>query len=91
MLAAAGPRCSADTSVANRAMNDIEDRLLTESEAAHLLNVSRRCLQGWRSRGGGPPFVRISARCIRYSRADLDRWIDSLRCTSTSDPNYVAD
>jgi hypothetical protein len=32
----------------------------------------------------GPPFHRVGAR-IRYSRADLDRWLTERRVRSTSD------
>lgn len=47
------------------------DLHLPESAAAHLLGVTPRTLQAWRLRGGGPPFVRISLRCVRYRRRDL--------------------
>jgi len=47
-----------------------EDRLLLEIEAADLLNVSSRTLEGWRRRGEGPPFVKL-AHHIRYDKAQL--------------------
>ncbi len=59
--------------------------LLTESEAARSLGFSSRTLQTWRSRGGGPPFIRISKRCVRYTQADLTAWIAERRRLSTSD------
>ncbi len=59
--------------------------LLTEKEAAKVLGFSVRTLQGWRCRGGGPQFVRISHSCIRYRREDLDGWIESRLRYSTSD------
>ncbi len=46
--------------------------LLTEKEAAPILRTSIRTLQKWRVNGNGPPFIRISARAIRYRRSDLD-------------------
>jgi len=58
--------------------------LLTEKEAAALLNVTPSCLQAWRYRGEGPPFIKISARCVRYEWIDLQEWIDGHRCSSTS-------
>ena len=42
-----------------------------ETEAAEFLGHSVRALQNWRSRGGGPEFIRVSARSIRYRRRDL--------------------
>lgn len=60
--------------------------LVDECAAAAFLGVSSRCLQGWRYRGGGPCYVRVSHRTIRYRRADLQAWADGLVRTSTSDP-----
>ena len=61
------------------------DALLTERETAALLGVTDRCLQAWRYRGGGPHFVKISARCVRYRLIDLENFIESRIRTSTSD------
>jgi predicted DNA-binding transcriptional regulator AlpA len=61
------------------------ERLVDEVVAAQLLGVSRRTLQGWRWRGGGPRFVRIGIRAVRYEPAELRAWVDAQRRTSTSD------
>lgn len=61
------------------------DRLLRESEAAMLLGFTRRALQAWRQRGGGPPFVRISSRAVRYRRRDLVAWAEERIHRSTSE------
>jgi predicted DNA-binding transcriptional regulator AlpA len=62
-----------------------ETGLIKESEAAALLSVTVKCLQAWRMRGGGPRYVGISGRCVRYRRADLDAWAESKLRSSTSD------
>ncbi len=59
--------------------------LLTEADAAELLKFTPRFLQARRMLGNGPPFVRISARAIRYRRADILAWIEARVRTSTSD------
>ena len=64
---------------------DTNDALLTEREAADFLGVTARCLQAWRYRGGGPKFVRISSRCIRYRKSDLVEWVEERLRSSTSD------
>lgn len=65
---------------------DPNDRLLTPAQAAKILRVKTRTLQAWRYRGGGPPYVKLGLRAIRYRRSDLKTYIlDSLR-RSTSDP-----
>jgi DNA-binding transcriptional MerR regulator len=52
-----------------------DERLLTEKATARLLCVSSRTLQTWRSKGLGPPFVRVG-RAIRYDRRRLIEWMN---------------
>ena len=59
---------------------------LTEKQAAAKLNLSPKGLQAWRLRGGGPDFVRISCRCVRYRESVIDAWAMARECKSTSDP-----
>ncbi len=59
--------------------------LINEYPAADFVNLKVRTLQGYRYRGGGPDFVRISARCVKYRRIDLLRWAEARLRTSTSD------
>jgi hypothetical protein len=65
--------------------------LLTEEEAAESIGLTPRFLQTRRYRGDGPPFVRISIRCVRYIPADLEAWAMARRRTSTSDGPETAD
>lgn len=51
--------------------------------AAAYLSVTRKQLEHWRSRGGGPPFTKLG-RLVRYSRCDLDDWMIQRRVLSTS-------
>ena len=59
--------------------------LLSEKEACKILGFSVRTLQTWRVDGGGPTFVKISARAVRYRRCDLNAWIESRLCQSTAE------
>ena len=65
--------------------NDL-DRLINEQEAATFLGYSVRALQNWRLRGGGPVFVKVSARSVRYRMSDLTAWVEVRLRVSTSDP-----
>ncbi|MFT5394284.1 MAG: putative DNA-binding transcriptional regulator AlpA [Gammaproteobacteria bacterium] len=67
-----------------RTMVDQVEPLLTEHEAARYLNFTPRALQAWRGRGGGPPFVRISSRAVRYRQSDLEAFVTARLRTSTS-------
>ncbi len=59
--------------------------LINEKVAADYLDLTDRTMQALRQQGGGPRYIVISARCIRYRRIDLKAWADSLMCSSTSD------
>lgn len=61
------------------------DTLVNENQAADMLCVSPRTLRNWRTRGGGPKFVKISPRCIRYRVSDLTSWTEKRIRRSTSD------
>ena len=64
--------------------------LLTTAEAAYLLGLSVRTLETLRLRGGGPTFIALRTRAVRYQRDDLNAWIASRRRTSTSDTGSEA-
>lgn len=59
------------------------EKLLTEKEAAELLNVKAVTLQTWRSNRTGPPFVKFKTGGIRYKEADLEIWAS----VTNVDPN----
>ena len=46
-------------------------------KAANLLDVSERTLEKWRREGGGPKFVRISHKLVRYRICDLREFQES--------------
>lgn len=48
--------------------------LVNEKKAAELLGVTHWFLKKRRVEGGGPKFVRVSSRCIRYRVRDLEEW-----------------
>jgi|GEM_PF-2505218 len=60
--------------------------LLTEKQAAAVLNISPRTLWGMRHRGE-IRFVRFG-RAVRYDPADLRSWIDSQK-TANPPPGIV--
>tara|TARA_R110002051_G_scaffold30487_3_gene70570 strand:+ start:29354 stop:29578 length:225 start_codon:yes stop_codon:yes gene_type:complete len=61
-----------------------QEQLLNETQAADILCYSVRALQNWRHRGGGPRFVKVSARSVRYRYSDLVAWIESRTVCNTS-------
>ena len=66
------------------------DALLNQRQAASLIGVSERTLECWRCRGGGPSFVKISRRAVRYRRQDIDQWVRERVQHSTSEGSRPA-
>ena len=60
--------------------------LIDEKEAATFYDLTVRTLQKWRQTGGGPPFVRFSSRCVRYTRHGMREHAEERLRSSTSDP-----
>ena len=68
------------------------EALLTEKQAANFLGLNPRSLQAWRTRGGGPSYLRIGHRTTRYRMEDLEVWLESKRFSSTAEERrYSAD
>lgn len=49
--------------------------LLNVAETASVLGVSEKWLEKARSEGFGPPFLKLSRRCVRYRVDALRRWL----------------
>jgi hypothetical protein len=69
----------------DRLNKDYRDSLVDEHHAAMVLGYSERALQNWRIRGGGPKFVKVSSRSVRYRPGDLFDWIEERLRSSTSE------
>lgn len=54
----------------------LSEPLLSEPQAAKILNVSIRTLQAWRCADKGPAFIRVG-RAIRYRRSDLELYLQA--------------
>lgn len=64
-------------------------RFLTQAEAAQLLRLSERTLEGLRVRGGGPRYRKFLKRVL-YDHDEVLEWADERVRTSTSDPGSRA-
>lgn len=60
-------------------------RLLPTRDAAFYLSLAEKTLRNLRSRGGGPPFIRLLSGRIAYRVSDLDAWVSSRQFQSTSE------
>lgn len=49
--------------------------VVDEQGASLIVGLAPATLRCMRTRGGGPPFVRISGRCVRYVVADLRKYV----------------
>ena len=70
--------------------SDYWQGLIDEKAAAAFLGVTARHMQAMRQSGGGPQYVYLSSRCLRYRRLELRTWAEARLRTSTSDPGVEA-
>lgn len=58
---------------------------LNTQQASLYTGLAPATLEGLRSRGGGPRFVRYGRKAVRYLISDLDEWIRERTVASTSE------
>lgn len=63
--------------------------LLTTTQAAEFLGISKRTLDGMRLSGRGPVYSKVG-RLVRYPQAELERWIVQNQRLSTSNSNLTS-
>jgi predicted DNA-binding transcriptional regulator AlpA len=80
----------ADLIVPTLAEDDPDDLLTPETVAQHL-QVSETTLPGWRNKRIGPPYVRLSARLVRYPRGGLLQWLRSRNTKTDKSPGPPPD
>ena len=62
-------------------INDANEIIFTEAEAAKYINMSRSFLSKDRMNGyrhghlQGPEYIKCGVKAIRYRKVDLDKWI----------------
>ena len=59
-----------------------EPDLIKRTALAADWGLAPRTLDNWRSRGVGPPFVKING-AVRYSRKACAQWLAERECAST--------
>lgn len=64
--------------------------LMSVKEVAAMTGLTEDFFSKLRSVGGGPIFYKISAKCVRYHRNDVEAWLDERRRTSTFDERVAA-
>jgi hypothetical protein len=61
------------------AKRDDGEEVLTPRQAAEFLTLESDTLRHWRTRGGGPVFVKLSKRSVGYLRSDLIAYVRANR------------
>ena len=64
--------------------DDKLDPLLTTPEVAKFAHLSTSTMEKYRCYGGGPPYIVINKRVIRYKRSHVIDWLNNGLRTSTS-------
>ena len=75
---AASAREVADSPASGAPLEYVREPLLNGDELANEVRRSVDTVRRWRVDGTGPVFLRVE-RAVRYSRVDLDQWLDKPR------------
>jgi predicted DNA-binding transcriptional regulator AlpA len=60
-------------------------QLLSSKELEKFTGLTPRFWESRRITGDSPPFIRISAKAVRYRWSDVSKWLEQRLCTSTKD------
>ena len=52
---------------------------LSTEEAAHEIGIQPVTLRAWKGQRTGPPYIQVTARCVRYLRTDIAKFIADRR------------
>lgn len=63
----------------------MKENLLTTRQAASFLGVSMAFLERDHWAGARIPFIKVSARTVRYRKSDVEAYLDAQMRRSTSD------
>lgn len=78
-----GRRAAMDAAM-RQARDELPAPLFVDTpNAAAILSVTRKQLESWRTQGCGPAYSKLG-RLVRYSVADLQRWMEDRRVSSTA-------
>jgi len=61
------------------------DEAVDTAEASRIVGCAIATLNTWRSRGGGPTFIKVGERAVRYQRRQLFQFLTERRRCNTSD------
>lgn len=61
------------------------DEAVDTVEASRIIGCAVATLNTWRSRGGGPLFIKVGGRAVRYQRRQLFQFLAEHRRRNTSD------
>lgn len=67
----------------------IQDTTLTAEEAAELIGLKPQSLAVWRMEGRGPRFRKVG-RLVRYSAAEVAKFLEQQTCGSTNEAMALA-
>jgi predicted DNA-binding transcriptional regulator AlpA len=62
-----------------------ESTWLTAPAAARYIGVAVGTLANWRTRGEGPPYVKLGKASVRYDRGDIDGYLKARRVGTRSE------
>lgn len=77
-----------DPAIHEKLSKTINQQAFTEAQVAERYELSTKTLQSWRTKGGGPAFVKFG-KAVRYLASDLEAFEVANKCASTSQAGGV--
>jgi hypothetical protein len=65
---------------------DVQSAAMDSKAAGIYVGLSEVSMKKFRCLGGGPIFLKLGRRSVRYLREDLDRWLQESRRQNTLNP-----
>jgi predicted DNA-binding transcriptional regulator AlpA len=59
--------------------------LIDQAAAAEYLGVAPKTMAQWRFRGDGPKYVKLSPKCVRYRKSDLEDYTEQRTVAHTTE------
>lgn len=61
------------------------EQLVDTNDLERLTGFTRRFWESRRISGDTPPYIKLSARAVRYRWGDVVDWLNSKKCNNTAD------
>lgn len=76
-----------NATITDHCANNLPDdnQIIDTNDLVRLTGLTKRFWESRRISGDTPPYIKLSARAVRYRWGDVVDWLNSKKCNNTSD------